>query len=417
MKIESIRLENFRGISEIEIEFNKRVTVFFGVNGAGKSSILAAINLLYSNIINKIVENRFKQGIKMELSDISYGSGACEVTGRFALDEENIIEYFRRMDRGTRNRTHTKNVLDRIYEYYQQHYFNDISKGMPIFVNYGVNRLVLDIPLRIRSRHEFDQKSALEKSIESKIDFRIFFEWFRNQEDYENQVIAQEDRRYKDVALTAVRNAAKGMFGSGGELKITRNPLEMKVYKDKKWLSVKQLSDGEKCLIALCGDLARRLALAYPSSKNPLNGSGVVLIDEIELHMHPQWQRKTLPYLLNTFPNIQFIITTHSPQVLGELDSRSDIFSLVRRDNALQVQEIGPLNGWDSNSILEDCMSADSLNADTKTIIRDLYDSIDREDFSQAKAHIETLTQLTDDSSHPDIVRAEILIKRKMAKS
>jgi predicted ATP-binding protein involved in virulence len=417
MKIESIKLQNFRGISEIEIEFNKKATVFFGVNGAGKSSILAAINLLYSNIINKIVENRFKQGIQMELSDISYGCGACEVTGFFDVDGEHIIEYSRLMDKRTRNRTHTKNALDHIYDYYRQNYFGDSSRGMPIFVNYGVNRLVLDIPLRIRNRHEFDQKSALEKSIESKIDFRVFFEWFRNQEDYENQIIAHEDRRYKDVALTAVRNAAMGMFGSKGKLKITRNPLEMKAYKDKKWLSVKQLSDGEKCMIALCGDLARRLALAYPLSKDPLSGSGVVLIDEIELHMHPQWQRKIVPYLLNTFPNIQFIITTHSPQVLGELDSQSDILSLVRDGKTLQVQEIGPLNGWDSNSILEDCMSADSLNVHTKTIIQDIYSAIDNEDFSKAKTHIETLELLTGDSSHPDIVQAEILMKRKMAKS
>ena len=66
----------------------------------------------------------------------------------------------------------------------------------------------------------------------------------------------------------------------------------MKIDKDNLSLQVDQLSDGEKCTLALFGDLARRLALANPVSDNPLLGTGVVLIDEIELHMHPSWQRK-----------------------------------------------------------------------------------------------------------------------------
>ena len=85
-------------------------------------------------------------------------------------------------------------------------------------------------------------------------------------------------------------------------------------------LDVLQLSDGEKCTLALFGDIARRLAIANPSLDDPLQGDGVVLIDELELHMHTSWQRKVISMLKKTFPNIQFIITTHSPQILGEVD-------------------------------------------------------------------------------------------------
>lgn len=69
------------------------------------------------------------------------------------------------------------------------------------------------------------------------------------------------------------------------------------------------MSDGEKCTMALLGDLARRLTLANPTLENPLLGKGIVLIDEIELHMHPSWQRKILSTLKNTFPNVQFMET------------------------------------------------------------------------------------------------------------
>ena len=75
----------------------------------------------------------------------------------------------------------------------------------------------------------------------------------------------------------------------------------------------------KKSLLALVGDIARRLILANPSLENPLYGEGIVLIDEIELHLHPKWQREVINKLREVFPNIQFILTTHSPQVISEI--------------------------------------------------------------------------------------------------
>ena len=82
---------------------------------------------------------------------------------------------------------------------------------------------------------------------------------------------------------------------------------------------MEQLSDGEKGFITLIGDIARRLAIANPESKNPLLGEGIILIDEIELHLHPSWQIEIIPQLRDTFPNCQFIIITHSPLVLSSI--------------------------------------------------------------------------------------------------
>ena len=88
--------------------------------------------------------------------------------------------------------------------------------------------------------------------------------------------------------------------------------------KSGKPVVVNQLSDGEKCLFAMVGDLARRLALANPALDDPLLGCGIILIDEIELHLHPRWQRDIVTGLERTFPGCQFVISTHSPQVLGD---------------------------------------------------------------------------------------------------
>ena len=85
-------------------------------------------------------------------------------------------------------------------------------------------------------------------------------------------------------------------------------------------IPVAKLSDGERGMLALVFDLTRRLAQANPNLDDPAaEGVGVVLIDEIDLHLHPEWQRTIVTNLPETFPRLQFIATTHSPQVIGEV--------------------------------------------------------------------------------------------------
>src|SRR6185437_6373893 len=101
--------------------------------------------------------------------------------------------------------------------------------------------------------------------------------------------------------------------------KIEESPLRLRVNKGDESLHLDQLSDGERSLLAIVADLIRRLSLANPEISDPLLGAGVVLVDEIELHLHPTWQRNVIEKLRTTFPNIQFIATTHSPFVIQSL--------------------------------------------------------------------------------------------------
>ena len=244
------------------------------------------------------------------------------------------------MIRKTGKRGHNLEHLKAIAAIFHEKFINDEKQeNIPIFVNYGTNRLVLDIPMRIRNRHTFDIYSAFDKAIENRIDFRTFFEWFRGQEDYENECKVQNaDLTYKDKSLETVKKAMLVMLDGCTNLRVARKPkLEMKVEKNGISLNVSQLSDGEKCTMALFGDLARRLSIANPCLDNPLLGEGVVLIDEIELHMHPSWQRGVLKKLRKTFPNIQFIITTHSPIVLSEVDNEYNIYFMRNLGKAGEI--------------------------------------------------------------------------------
>ena len=416
MKIKRLNITDFRGFSQVDIELDGMSTVFFGVNGVGKTSILRSVNLLYANIINKVVNRKeLRQQYNIELEDIRHGRPSTQIQGDFILQNDVEIAYERGMERKSGKRTHTKDSLEGIAESIQAAYLSDDrQENVPVFVNYGTNRLVLDIPLRIRTHHEFDVYSAYEKAIENRIDFRTFFEWYRNQEDAENAIkVEKKDFGYSDKSLEAVRTAIMAMLPGFENIHITRKPrLAMVVEKDGVNLNVSQLSDGEKCVLAMFGDLAKRLSLANPNLDNPLLGEGVVLIDEIELHMHPSWQRVILSVLKKTFPNIQFIITTHSPIVLSEVDDSYKIFFMSNDGKETVINDFSRLDGFDINYILEEFMGTRSRNTKTEELVRSVYAEINEGDKENAIKNIEKLKTITNENNE-DVVMAEMLMKRK----
>ena len=423
MLIEKLYLNDFRGIQDLELDLQGKSTVLFGINGVGKSSVLAAINLLYANIINRLVKQRFKQSIKMEISDIKYGKASTRIRADFKFDnEEDLYSYSRTMYRKG-HKINLSKELEYLVAHYEEKYIvddyidseNNIVKSeeiknIPIFVNYGVNRLVLKTPLRIRKTEDYGQIAAFEKAIENQIAFSKLFEWFLEQELYEIHMQKLEPA-YQDIQLKAVKNAMLAMLDGYKDIHITARPYSMKVYKGEEILDILQLSDGEKCTLALFGDLARRLAIANPALENPLEGTGVVLIDEIELHMHASWQRKVIEVLKKTFPNVQFIITTHSPQVLGEIDADFNVFALCRKDNEIICEAFTNYYGLDSNTVLEEALHTDSVNRKIKQKVYQMYDAIEDREYERAEEIIQEIEELTS-NRNADTVRGRILLRR-----
>ena len=155
------------------------------------------------------------------------------------------------------------------------------------------------------------------------------------------------------------------------------------VDKDGETLDLSQLSDGERSFLAMICDLGRRLALANPRLENPLYGSGVVLIDELELHLHPKWQRQIVHKLTTTFPRCQFIATTHSPQVVAS----------VEPDQVLLLAPSGVIHpdrslGMDSNWILRHLMEADDRPEDAMAAIQSVENLIAKGTFEEAHTAI-----------------------------
>ena len=409
MKIVSLHLKNFRSAIELEMPFNDRINVFYGINGAGKSTILEAVAILLSWLSSRIKSPNGsgrpidENDINNEASSTSIGLEVCHSNQRFAWSAGK--------NRPGRQNFEVKSNLAQASELSKVLVENS-NPQYPILAFYPVTRAVIDIPLRIRNKHVFGPLNAYENALSSAADFRTFFEWFREREDLENERMRDSINSAKDSQLEAVRSALVNFLPGFSNLTVKRDPLRMEVKKDQKTLLVNQLSDGEKCLLALVGDLARRLAIANEKQKcAPLDGEGIVLIDEIDLHLHPEWQRKVIPCLRKTFPNCQFFISTHSPLVLNQL-LPENLFMLRNDEKGLIFSQPRESYGKNSTRVLEDLMGLETTQTDdVSQALKAIFLQITENQIGAARNGIAQLRENGFDD--PELTRAETLIRRK----
>ncbi|RKT43973.1 AAA family ATPase [Thiocapsa rosea] len=421
MYIEQLKLERFRGAQNLLLDFDERLNVFVGVNGAGKSSVLDAVALLLSWLVNRI-KSSSGSGRPIKEMDIKTGEPSANLWLKIVVQEKPYIWNLAKVRSGHRKQEPASILI--LATEAAKRIQNEITDrkeqvNLPLIAYYPVNRAVVDIPLRIRTKHHFGLLDTYDESLTSGANFRTFFEWFREREDLENEARRDQQSlfsdnsavRFPDPQLEAVRTALSRFMPDFRNLSVRRNPLRMEVDKNGERLTVNQLSDGEKCLMAMIGDLARRMAIANPVRDNSLDGEGVVLIDEIDLHLHPKWQRMLIPKLTETFPNCQFLISTHSPHVITHVRPEN-LFLLAMGEHGLTALRAEESYGKTVERVLEDLMGLETTRPDeVKDALRAIYEQIDTGDLGRANQEIAKLgRQIGND---PELSKAGVLIKRK----
>ena len=422
MMLKEIRLVNFRGIADITLPFTRTTTAILGVNGVGKSAVLDALAIALSNMTERIAGQAAKarnispDDIKNDAAysriQVTADLGIHASTSQVAADGNGSGEPAQQPVHTlttwaiARNRAAAEHPAERSSDLDQLNAHtrlfnsrmllaetNNQPTHLPLAVYYDVHRAVLDVPLRVKEKLKNTPREAYHDALgHGGTDFRGFFAWFRDREDAENERI-RDEADYVDRDLQAVRAAVEG-FTQFTDLRIRRKPsLRMTVKKNETELNVLQLSDGEKCLLALVGDLARRLSLLNTDKDNPLDGEGVVLIDEIDLHLHPKWQRSVVASLERTFPNCQFIITTHSPQVVGELAPKA---VLLLRDGKFLGHAERSL-GLSSGEVLEELMEGEASNAEIASRLATIRVSLEEDDITSAEAALSLVRQKVGD--------------------
>ncbi|MDD2913949.1 MAG: AAA family ATPase [Gallionella sp.] len=416
MKIKQLQIENFRGIESLPLVFHENVNVIAGVNGCGKSSVIDCLAVLLSRFTCRVKSEHGAGGRVFSVADIRNGVSKTQNTITITLDDSGDVTWFVIRDRYSSTTPSAQRIsnleqIKAITNSLREKIKTDASCNIPIAVYYPTNRAVLDIPLRIKGKHIFDQHEAIDNALNGQSsNFRLFFEWFRNREDIENEERINNSRK-RDRQLECVRRAIYKLVPNFSDIKIKRTPLRMVLKKNKTEISVNQLSDGEKCLLAMVGDLARRLALANPGLADPLEGEGVVLIDEIELHLHPTWQRRIVSSLSETFKNCQFIVSTHSPLVLSQV--KPECINIIKSSADGKIIALQPKFSYGRNTerLLEDLMETQDRPDDVHLMLGQLFLEIENNNFKKARSLISKLKNLIGDD--PELVKAEALIVRR----
>ncbi|TGQ80134.1 DUF2813 domain-containing protein [Mesorhizobium sp. M8A.F.Ca.ET.207.01.1.1] len=419
MEVRKLLIRNFRGVTDIDLELNPKLNVFVGVNGSGKSSVLDALSVLLSWFTSRVGNSR-GSGKQIAELDIRNGTShaelaiGCHHNGQFV----SWTVAKSRKGRVAEGRSEFGMLSELTRGIQQAITDTEGALNVPLLVYYPVHRAVIDVPLRIRQRHSFDLLSAYDEALTSASNFRRFFEWFREREDLENEnlreVIQKHGRKANssgDPHLNAVRRAISMFMPDFTNLQVRRNPLRMEVDKRAGTLNVSQLSGGEKCLMAMIGDLARRLAIANPAMGDPLRGEGIILIDELDLHLHPQWQRMLVPKLTEVFPKCQFIASTHSPQIITHVHPES-LFLIRNKGTEVSVEKPAESYGKSANRILEDLMGLETTRpTEVSNDLEKVFNFINDGQLDQARDLIAELRN--EIGFDPELDRASVLIKRK----
>lgn len=380
LKLDSLRLINFRKFKEINVIFESDVTVLIGDNGAGKTTILDALARTFSYINARIVA-KGRNGRPLDNTDVKVGcADNAEVLTSLSLGEH--TKYSGSLIRPAKGIENSKTSdldsysslanLYRVINYRHKKLYNK-EINIPLCVFYSVDRSSLKsnisfeperlISTSTTSRFDAIDKNALDGSsnIEDFLKWFIYVDNLENNNPLQNEIklleaeiialesvgiesnlLAVELEKRKSKLLAAkeqlsdinvlnirkikqhVKNAIINAVPSVSDIYVDRSSgrVEVKIKNDGTDINIFQASKGQLVYLSLIADLAKRLISMNPTLDIPLHGQGIVLIDEVELHLHPVWQQNIIYNLTSTFPNIQFIITTHSPQVLSTITKK-----------------------------------------------------------------------------------------------
>lgn len=383
MKLEKLRLKNFRGFKDLELNLHPDVTVVAGINGSGKTSILDAIASMLVDVIGRSAEHQFG---KMDVHS-GQQSGEIELSGSFNGKRCGAQFRYESGSWSYKNQRPAVAVIDT----------NQMQTGpVPIWPYYKVNRHADDTTPATINPGEWLAARAWEP-LSGNTNFEILFHWFREREDLENEE-RRDNPSYVDNQLQAVRQALEKVlpdytnprvrrprFGGSLSTDLAIHKPVLTITKNDTELAFDQLSEGERTTAALVCDIARRLSIANPV--RPLQGYGMVLIDEIELHLHPAWQARIIPALRESFPNLQLITTTHSPIVLSYVSSEN--VRLLK--NFQLVEQIPHARGRDPNAVLTDVFEVPIRPDDIAQELRDVADLIDQDNLGEARKSLQNL--------------------------
>jgi predicted ATP-binding protein involved in virulence len=403
-RFKHLHVENFRCFDTLGLSLEDDLTVLFAENGGGKSALLGALAMGLDIIQRdspkdlKLTPARDPRLITLDEKGRREAAGICTLAWRAEVGSANEVQWATSVNSASGRIKKDHGAIVEAIERVRAP-----GERWPLFAWYGTDRMGRNRARRRVRRPTADRWDGYASALDPSLDDGSLLQWF-NDEILSDAVRRREgqEERFLDAAVTAAMVRA-----TPGLARIWYEPRELGpkvLFETGHVASWSELSDGFHVFLALVGDIARRAVMLNESDggEAPERAEGVVLIDEVDLHLHPQWQRTALDGLRNAFPRLQFVVSTHSPQVLSSTKNRQ-----VRRLVDWRIQEHNVfVEGRDSNAILREQMDTDDRGeAGTEDLDR-LHRAIDSGSREEAeRIYAELLARWGSDD--PALIRAK----------
>lgn len=426
MKLKKIRIINYRCFKDADIDFDEHTTLIVGKNGAGKTAILDAVAVAVSTFLlgisGGVSRSISKDDARYEFHDLD---GTVDPQHQFPVSIESIgdcldnhdVKWVRSLNSESGNTTikEARELTNISKETQKKIMTGDKSLILPLISYYGTGRLYAQKKEKknIKSLTEFKRQVGYVDCMAAESNEKLMLNWFQIQTLKSLQEQQRTGKVENPLLLKTVEKAICKCFERISGSKNASIIFDLDTHRlvldfegtdgSLQKFAMDEMSDGYKNTLSMIGDIAYRMAVLNPMLGDKVleETSGVVVIDEIDLHLHPQWQQTIISDLNIIFPKLQFIVSSHAPAVINSV-AKEQIRIL---DNGEIYMPAAQTYGRDANSILREVMKVSERPMDIKQRMNLFYSYMDENNYQEADkilTEIESIVGTTD----PDIAAA-----------
>lgn len=426
MKLKKIRIINYRCFKDANIDFDEHTTLIVGKNGAGKTAILDAVAVAVSTFLlgidGGVGRSILKDDARYEFHDLD---GTVDPQHQFPVSIESIgdcldnhdVKWVRSLNSESGNTTvkEARELTNISKEAQKRIMTGDKSLILPLISYYGTGRLYAQKKEKknIKSLTEFKRQVGYVDCMAAESNEKLILNWFQIQTLKSLQEQQRTGKVEKSLLLKTVEKAICKCFERISGSKNASIIFDLDTHRlvlnfesadgSLQKFAMDEMSDGYKNTLSMIGDIAYRMAVLNPMLGDKVleETSGVIVIDEIDLHLHPQWQQTIISDLNTIFPKIQFIVSSHAPAVINSV-AKEQIRIL---ENGEIYMPAAQTYGRDANSILREVMKVSERPMDIKQRMNLFYSYMDENNYQEADkilTEIESIVGTTD----PDIAAA-----------
>ena len=428
MHIQKVIIKNFRCFEHLEVNLDPDINIFVGNNGSGTSALLdgiAAAMYPYVVQIQQIVGKKYREAspvfqrdLPVQKKDNERRNQAEFTVSTTGFPDWTIVYKKPPADNDDERIKVSVSSSSISQEGTKQLYSAMRSRidELSVLAYYQGNRHLNDIAyVKNISHQSLNRFNSLNHALDATSSFTDMANWFFVREFQELREAKEKGNINLELPdLKRVRNAISSIIAPNTHVYFSQIVSAKLMVEwtmetgEKRELLLSQLSAGYRNMLALVMDFARRLAQANPDMENPLAAEAILMIDELDLHLHPTWQQKIIPDLKKVFPNTQIIATTHSPEVVTTVKQNQ-----VKILENYQIKECpSPTKGMKSSDIVRYVLGLSDLRPDTeesRTLTR-LFEAIDNGQLEEAKRLRQELQHW--ESFDPDMTRADMQIRK-----